>query len=107
MDARYEYCRRCGQKWNVSRLARLPEDGYICPLCAERTRRAVADSIAQRLLDCRVAKRLSQQTAAELCGMSRQSLLFYERGSCAPRADTLAVLADLYGVSVDWLMGRG
>ena len=31
---RYETCAGCGEKWNVSRMAR--EGWYICPRCAYR-----------------------------------------------------------------------
>lgn len=30
---RYEKCRECGVKWNVSKYASLPRGGYICPKC--------------------------------------------------------------------------
>ena len=30
---RYEICRGCGRKWNVSVLARVPWYGYTCPIC--------------------------------------------------------------------------
>ena len=31
--ARYEICRGCGRKWNVSVLAKMPWYGYTCPIC--------------------------------------------------------------------------
>lgn len=30
---RYEKCRECGVKWNVSKYTNLPRGGYICPKC--------------------------------------------------------------------------
>ena len=30
---RYETCRECGKKWNVSKLAVVPMNGYLCPRC--------------------------------------------------------------------------
>lgn len=34
-DGRYETCKVCGLRWNVSRTYRMI-DGYICPKCADR-----------------------------------------------------------------------
>jgi len=33
LELRYEVCRCCGQRWNVSRLAVVPAGGYVCPHC--------------------------------------------------------------------------
>ena len=33
---RMEVCITCGTEWNVSRKARLPKTGYICPHCRSR-----------------------------------------------------------------------
>lgn len=33
---RVETCVCCGRKWNVSRRAKTPADGYICPHCRDR-----------------------------------------------------------------------
>lgn len=35
-EARKEICSLCGLSWGVSRLAKIPESGYICPWCRER-----------------------------------------------------------------------
>ncbi len=36
---RYEICCYCGGRWNVSRTAELPPEGYICPHCRGKLRR--------------------------------------------------------------------
>ena len=33
---RLEVCRKCGKTWNISRQAKLPPSGYICPHCASK-----------------------------------------------------------------------
>lgn len=32
-DLRYETCRECGRKWNVSKKAVIPFNDYLCPQC--------------------------------------------------------------------------
>lgn len=33
MKKRTERCVKCGLWWNISRYARLPKGGYVCPVC--------------------------------------------------------------------------
>ena len=63
-------------------------------------------NIADRLRELRSAKGVNQDTAAEACDMSRVALARYETGTRIPRAENAARLADYYGVSVDYLLGR-
>lgn len=63
-------------------------------------------SIADRLRELRSAKGVNQDTAAEACDMSRVALARYETGTRIPRAENVARLADYYGVTVDYLLGR-
>lgn len=37
-DARYELCRGCDLVWNVSRMTKTPESGYLCPRCWSQVR---------------------------------------------------------------------
>ena len=37
--ARYERCKDCGRKWNVSRQLRIPWYGYRCPTCTGKLKR--------------------------------------------------------------------
>lgn len=48
----------------------------------------------------------SMAVTSELMGLHRSMLARYERGEQMPRADILAVIADYYGVSADYLLGR-
>ena len=43
---------------------------------------------------------------AELFGINRQSLYYYESGKMMPSYPTIIRIADLFGVSVDYLLGR-
>ena len=58
-----------------------------------------------RLRELREKKRLSQQQLADWLGLTRSSISNYENNTHTPPADTLVRLADIYGVSVDYLLG--
>lgn len=56
----------------------------------------------------REANGLSVSEAARRAGISRQGLINIEAGESAPQSNTLAALADSYGVKVgDWFIGVG
>lgn len=48
----------------------------------------------------------SQATLAEMLSISRMAYTQYENGHREPGIDTLVRLANVYGVSVDFLLGR-
>lgn len=58
-----------------------------------------------RLRELREKKRLLQQQLADWLGLTRSSISNYENNTQTPPADTLVRLADIYGVSVDYLLG--
>lgn len=60
----------------------------------------------QRLQALREKKHLSRRTLAGLCGLSKNMISLYERGEKAPSVDALISLADFFGVSTDYLLGR-
>ena len=60
----------------------------------------------QRLQTLREKRRLSRRTLAELCGLSKNMISLYERGEKAPSVNALINLADFFGVSTDYLLGR-
>ena len=60
---------------------------------------------ANRLLQYRKQVGLSQEELAEKIGVSRQAVSKWERSEASPDTDNLIVLAELYGVSLDELLG--
>ena len=60
----------------------------------------------QKLLLLRTEKGVTQSVAAEACGMTLRQYHRFEKGEQKPGFDNLRHIADFYGVSVDWLMGR-
>lgn len=59
-----------------------------------------------RLQDIRKAKRLTQQAVADTVGINRSTYANYESGRREVDHYTLVRLADLFDVSVDYLLGR-
>lgn len=62
--------------------------------------------LSQRLLELRKEKNLTQQEISKLLKMARTTYSGYENGSREPDNVTLDKIANFYGVSVDYLLGR-
>lgn len=65
--------------------------------------------LSERLKQLRNENRLTQQNVADRLGVKLRTYQYYESDtdkSHRPDLETLVVLADLYGVSVDYLIGR-
>lgn len=62
--------------------------------------------LGRRIAKLRNSKGLSQYELAEKLGFSRGKLSNYEQGSRQPDYDTLAQIADFFGVTTDFLLGR-
>lgn len=58
------------------------------------------------LKNLRESRNLAQNEAAKSMGISNVALSQYERGVRRPDIETLAMLADFYGVSLDYLIGK-
>lgn len=56
--------------------------------------------------DIRIRKGLTQAEVATAIGVSSVVYSRYETGSRQPSVDTLVQMADLFGVTVDYLLGR-
>ena len=65
-----------------------------------------ATVLATRLKRARQDAGLTKEGAAKLVGISKASIDAYEQGRNMPPADRLRKLADIYGVSTDYLLGR-
>lgn len=62
--------------------------------------------IGERLRACRKRMQANQADIAELLGVQRQIISYYESGARKPNLEDIQKLADLYNVSVDYLLGR-
>ncbi len=61
---------------------------------------------AVRLAELRNGKGFTQQQVSDMTGLSRARLNNYEQGVREPDLDTVTKLADFFGVTVDYLLGR-
>jgi|GEM_PF-6087125 len=62
--------------------------------------------LRDRLRDLRARKGLYQKELADLLGVARSTVAAWETGTKRPEGRTLERLADLYDVSVDYVLGR-
>lgn len=62
--------------------------------------------LAERLYDLRKEQGLIQERAAKELGISLKSYCRYEGGEREPTASVLVRMADFYGVTTDYLLGR-
>lgn len=62
--------------------------------------------VRDRLRNLRNEKDLTQQDLADFLGITRPAYTAYESGRRQPDNETLSKLADFFGVSVDYLLGR-
>lgn len=62
--------------------------------------------IGNQLKQCRMSQGLKQNEVAKKIGICRQALSNYESGRYMPTVDILLQLADLYGCTTDFLLGR-
>ncbi|WP_321164133.1 helix-turn-helix domain-containing protein [Tepidibacillus decaturensis] len=65
----------------------------------------------KRLKNIREKKKSSdskwtQEYVADLIGVARSTYTAYENGTKQPPLETVNKIADLFGVSTDWLLGR-
>lgn len=63
-----------------------------------------ATTFAARLRQLRMAKGLGQGDVAKLLGIHKINYGRYERAESKPTTDTLSKLADVFGVSTDYLL---
>ena len=62
--------------------------------------------LADRLVELRKEHKLSQDALAEKLGLSRQSISKWERAEASPDTDNLIALAEVYGITLDQLLGN-
>ena len=59
----------------------------------------------KRFRECRRLAGLKQTVAANLMGISQTAISQYERDQREPTADVIVRMADVYDVSIDYLLG--
>lgn len=64
-----------------------------------------SESFASKLKKAREKTGFTQREVAKETGISQPNIARYETGALEPNLETLGILADFYGVSVDWLLG--
>lgn len=62
--------------------------------------------LSERLLALRQERNLSQRSLVKEMGLALNTYVRYERGEREPDASTLVRIADFYGVTLDYLVGR-
>lgn len=60
----------------------------------------------ERLIEQRKLNQLTQRQVADYLQMAQPSYIRYENGTSEPTLDNLVKLADLFDVSIDYLLGR-
>ena len=65
----------------------------------------MSKSYNERMKDLREDKDLSQQQFAKLMGLSDVTIQSYEYGKSEPKVSTLIKMAQLYGTSIDYIVG--
>lgn len=63
------------------------------------------ENFAKRIKKARYDTGYTQQQVADLTGISRANIAKYETGRIEPNLETLAILAQFYNVSTNWLLG--
>ena len=62
--------------------------------------------ISERIKSLRIARKMTQQDVADKIGFSPGVVSQWETGTRTPRPDSLVALADMFGVTLSYLMGE-
>ena len=60
----------------------------------------------ENLIELRKRNNLTQKAMANSLGITQPSYIRYENGTAEPTQQTLVKIADLFDVSIDFLLGR-
>jgi len=61
---------------------------------------------AEILKDLRIDKGLSQSELARKTGLNQSTITLWEASKSLPNLDSMIIIADYFGVSLDYLAGR-
>lgn len=76
--------------------------------CYNRTKRRKSvfkENFIANIKRARLNKKMTQQEVADVLNTSRSNITKYENGTLEPNLETIGMIAELYGVSTDWLFG--
>lgn len=62
--------------------------------------------LSKRIKELREVNDISQKKLADILGLSQSTIGMYETDKREPNAETLAKLAEIFGVTVDFLLGK-
>lgn len=62
--------------------------------------------LGERIAKLRLEKQMTQEELAKALQISRSALSLYELNKREPDAETLSKIADFFGVTIDYLLGR-
>ena len=88
---------------NIFPLTRRDADKQGVRFPSEQNRNALFPT---RLRELRYKKGISQQALANTLGLAKSTVGYWENGDSLPDAQSLSALAELYGVSADYMLGR-
>ena len=71
----------------------------------EAVRKMYAEMFSKKIKKARENTGFTQREVCEELRLKQSTLASYEIGRTQPDYETLGILADFYGVSVDWLLG--
>lgn len=63
------------------------------------------ESFSSKLQHARKQTGFTQREVAKETGISQSLIARYETGKLEPNIETIGILADYYGISLDWLFG--
>ena len=63
-------------------------------------------NFAERIRTLRSEQNITQDALGKIVGVKRYSVSGYEKGNNFPEGPVLIALADYFGVSIDYLLGR-
>lgn len=66
----------------------------------------MSSTLAERIIEARKIAGLSQRSLAKLLNVSAPAVQKWENGQHIPDSLSLEKMADIFGVSTDWLLGR-
>lgn len=63
-------------------------------------------NFSERIQALRLERGMTQEAVGNIIGVKRYSVYTYEKGLNYPEVRNLMILADYFGVSTDYLLGR-